>query len=109
MHQADVGAHTVEYVREDGVWESANWESANREHGRDNPCGLPRGGQLRKLKILLATLAMTLLMASPALAADLIVNIGGSVCTNCTINSNNDTTTNEENTTVDDQSAILEL
>jgi hypothetical protein len=61
---------------------------------------------LRKLKILVVTLMMTLLMASPAYAA-IIINQFGTV----NINSNNTTTneeTNEENTTLED-SAIIGL
>jgi hypothetical protein len=60
---------------------------------------------LKKLKILVATLMMTLLMASPSYAA-IVINQFGTV----NINSNNETTReNNETTTVDDQSAILDL
>ena len=60
---------------------------------------------MRKLKILVVTLVMTLLMASPSYAA-IVINQFGTV----NINSNN-TTTNEETetTTVEDQSAILDF
>ncbi len=53
---------------------------------------------MRKLKILVVTLMMTLLMASPAYAIAIVANIGGSVCIDC------DTTTTEETetTTVED-------
>jgi hypothetical protein len=61
---------------------------------------------LRKLKILVVTLMMTVLMASPAYAVAIVANIGGTV----NINSNNDTTTtNEDNeTTTLRDSVILE-
>jgi hypothetical protein len=60
---------------------------------------------LRKLKLLMVTLMMTLLMASPAYA-DVIINQFGTV----NINSNNETTReNNETTTVEDQSAIIDL
>jgi hypothetical protein len=38
---------------------------------------------LRKLKILVVTLVMTLLMASPSYAVAIVANIGGSVCIDC--------------------------
>jgi hypothetical protein len=60
---------------------------------------------LRKLKILVVTLVMTLLMASPSYAA-IVINQFGTV----NINSNNDTTSEEDNSTnVSDQSAILDF
>jgi hypothetical protein len=62
---------------------------------------------LRKLKLLVATLMMTLMMASPAYAVAIVANIGGSVCIDCDTTT---TTTEEDNsTTVDDQSAIVDL
>ena len=45
---------------------------------------------MRKLKLLVVTLVMTLLMASPSYAVAIVANIGGSVCIDC------DTTTTEE-------------
>jgi hypothetical protein len=62
---------------------------------------------LRKLKILVVTLVMTLLMASPSYAA-IVINQFGTV----NINSNNDitrTTEEDNSTTVEDQSAIVDL
>jgi hypothetical protein len=58
---------------------------------------------LRKLKILVVALMMTLLTASPAYAV-IVINQFGTV----NINSNN-TTENNETTTVEDQSAILDF
>ena len=49
---------------------------------------------MRKLKILVVTVVMTLLMASPSYAA-IVINQFGTV----NINSNNDTTTEEDNST----------
>ena len=51
---------------------------------------------MRKLRMLVATLMMTLIMASPAYAINQVANIGGTV----NINSFN-TTTDEETTTVE--------
>ena len=60
---------------------------------------------MRKLKLLVVTLIMTLVMASPAYAA-IVINQFGTV----NINSNNDTTTEEDNSTnVGNRSAILEF
>jgi hypothetical protein len=51
---------------------------------------------LRKLKILVVTLVMTLLMASPSYAVAIVANIGGSVCIDCDTTT---TTTEEDNST----------
>ncbi len=48
---------------------------------------------------------MTLLTATPALAADLIITIGGTVYNDSTVNSNNDRT--EDNDTNINDSAFL--
>jgi hypothetical protein len=52
---------------------------------------------LRKLKILVVTLVMTLLMASPSYAVAIVANIGGSVCIDC--DTTTTTTTEEDNET----------
>ncbi len=61
---------------------------------------------MRKLTLLLATLAMTLLMATPAFAADLlIVTVGSTVYNDSTVNSNNNDT--EDNDTNVDNSLLF--
>jgi hypothetical protein len=55
---------------------------------------------LRKLKILVVTLVMTLLMASPSYAVAIVANIGGSVCIDC------DTTTTTETTEEDNSTDV---
>jgi hypothetical protein len=56
---------------------------------------------LRKLKILVVTLVMTLLMASPSYAVAIVANIGGSVCIDCdtTTTTRTTETTEEDNDT----------
>jgi hypothetical protein len=51
---------------------------------------------LRKLKILVVTLVMTLLMASPSYAVAIVANIGGSVCIDCDTTTTRTTETTEE-------------
>jgi hypothetical protein len=59
---------------------------------------------LRKLKVLVVTLVMTLLMASPSYAVAIVANIGGSVCIDCDTEVNRTTETTEEDnsTTIED-------
>jgi len=54
-------------------------------------------GHLKKPNTLVVTLAITLLMATPSFAADLIITIGGSVINDSTGNSDNDTEDNDTN------------
>ena len=59
---------------------------------------------MRKLKILVVTLMMTLMLASPAYAIAIVANIGGTV----NINSNNNTTTtNEDNETTNANRSLI--
>jgi hypothetical protein len=51
---------------------------------------------LRKLKLLVVTLVMTLLMASPSYAVAIVANIGGSVCIDCDTTTTRTTETTEE-------------
>ena len=58
---------------------------------------------MRKLKILVVTLMMTVLMASPAYAVAIVANIGGSVCIDC----DTTTTTNEDNETTTLRDSVI--
>jgi hypothetical protein len=55
------GIH-IAYMREGSVWGTQNY-GADRRRSKQ-----PEGGELRKVKVLVATLAMTLLLAAPAFA-----------------------------------------
>ena len=59
---------------------------------------------MRKLKILVVTLVMTLLMASPSYAVAIVANIGGSVCIDC--DTTTTTTTEEDNDTTTEDNSI---
>ena len=63
---------------------------------------------MRKLKLLVVTLVMTLLMASPSYAVAIVANIGGSVCIDCDTDITRTSETEEDNdTTITDQSINL--
>jgi hypothetical protein len=61
---------------------------------------------LRRLKILVVTLVMTLLMASPSYAVAIVANIGGSVCIDCDTTTTTETT-EEDNSTTEDNDIIV--
>jgi len=60
---------------------------------------------LRKLKILVVTVMMTLLMASPSYAVAIVANIGGSVCIDCDTETTR--TTEEDNSTTIENSLFI--